>query len=54
MGQGDSILIAFYFTLKAVQIHYPLLLARVQQELADHLPDDRSPMDGLREAKLLC
>ena len=26
---------------------YPPLLARVQQELADHLPDDRSPMDGL-------
>jgi hypothetical protein len=29
--------------LKAVQVHYPHCL----QELADHLLDDRSPMEGL-------
>ena len=47
VGQGDAILMESYLTSNTVQALTPPLLARVQQELADHLPDDRSPMDGL-------
>jgi hypothetical protein len=51
VGAGDAILMESYLTSNTVQVHYPPLFAGVQQELADHLPDDRSPMDGLGEKK---
>ena len=43
---GNLILMESYLTSNTVQVRYAELPPRVQQELADHLPDDPSSMDG--------